>query len=117
MTKVRIDEDERWPTYFLRDDYGYEVEASPEQVERWERVAREYDAAQKEMSALHHQAEKAERERLQAEREERERQEREAAERRKAASDRMVGTVYDEHGNPVGEVRRGLTGLIAEPLP
>lgn len=52
--KIRIDSDEMYPVYFLRDDErcGCEVEVTAAKVAEWERIEREYVAMQKEMKQL-----------------------------------------------------------------
>ena len=49
--KVRILEDEWYPVYTLNDDFGDEVEADEETVERWRRAFEDFDAVQAEMRA------------------------------------------------------------------
>lgn len=124
--KVRIDSDERYPCYSTRADHGHEVEATPEQVARWEAAKREYNAAQDEMGALYEAAEdahRAEKARIKAEREAAEKAERKRVEqeRRKAAARREAkrakireaGVVYDAEGNRLGVVREGSFGGLS----
>lgn len=126
--KVRITESERWPTYFVTDSiHGMEVEATPEQVERWRAATEAFDAAQDEMSELHEAAASVEMERQareQAEREAKKKAEREVARqlatearrKREAAVARLLGTVYDADGNPVGQVEESHAGLQVRPI-
>jgi membrane protein involved in colicin uptake len=114
--KVRIDEAEWYPVYSVRDQYGYEVEASSEQVARWSAALVEFLEVQEEMGRLYsaaEAAERAERERVKAEEEAAERtrqavrvkESRARLARAKATRDRLVGaTVYDKDGAPVGKV-------------
>lgn len=132
MTKVRIDSDEWYPVYSLRDDerpYGHEIEATDEQVARWEAASAAFQAAQEEMGALFDVAEDKAREaqaRAKAEKEAAEKVERKRAEveRRAAAKDRerrqeamwerikeSGGKVYDANGNPVGTVAPAGMGM------
>lgn len=121
--KVRIDADERYPTYSIREKYGHEVEVTPEQVERWTKAEEAYNEAQEEMDVLWERAEAAERverERIKAE------QEAAAKAARKAESQRVAkrnakyeaacarladAEVYDADGKPVGRIRSGSFGL------
>lgn len=60
--RVRIDTDERYPTYYLRSaqaEYGYEVEVDGATLRRWRRVLDAYDKVQDEMAVLHDPAEEA----------------------------------------------------------
>ena len=55
--KVRIDWDEKYPVFFVREtrdgDYPGDVyDVPPEVVERWQRVAGEYAEMQAELRAL-----------------------------------------------------------------
>lgn len=126
MTKVRIDSDEWYPVYSIVDanrSYGHVVEASDEQLARWNAAAEAFGAAQDEMAELFSAAEEAAREeraREEAEKEaaEKARRQREQAERQAAAADRerkrnemwdrireSGGHVYDADGNRIGSVR------------
>ena len=126
MSTVRIYEDEMFPVYGLTDSStGFAVEATDEQVERWQRVQAEFDTVQEEMAALYRPAKekaaaeamrareereaerKAERARVRAEQEDRER-------RRLAATKKAIeaGDVFDAEGNRLGRVRRNTPGTI-----
>lgn len=121
--KVRIDADERYPTYSIRETYGHEVEATPEQVERWAKAEAAYNDTQDEMDALWKAAEaveQAERRRIKAEREEAAEAARKAEANRiakrnaeyAAARKRLADAeVYDADGNPVGRARADSFGL------
>lgn len=52
MSKVRISEDERWPTYTLGDDYGEPADVPAETVKRWREAIKAYDKAQTEMGKV-----------------------------------------------------------------
>lgn len=128
MTRIRIDSDERYPDYSIRSDtYGHEVEATDDQIARWAAAAEAYAAAQDEMGDLYEAAEAAERQRKadekvqreareKAEREEQRRNREAESRQRNAATERMLGTVYDADGNPVGEVSRSHQGLTVRPI-
>lgn len=120
---IRIDADERYPTFSVREKYGHEVTATGDQLERWAKAEQAYNEAQREMEALWEEAEaaeRAERERIKSE------QEAAAKAARKAESQRITkvnakynaararladAEVYDADGNPVGRVRSGSFGL------
>lgn len=131
MTKVWIDgEGDRYPVYALASErVGYEVEAAPDQIERWRQVQQAWETAQDEMADLFRAAEEQEEARREeeaarreaeqrAERERVERERREAAEARAAvareARDRLEasgGVVYDAEGNRIGTVTDAPFGL------
>lgn len=125
--RVNIDADERYPTYSIRgDQFGLEVEATDEQVARWNSATEAFNAAQDEMGDLYEAAEQRRREQIEAakveqaarekaEREERRRKAEKESRARRAAVERMLGTVYDASGNPVGEVTEGSMGLKVVP--
>lgn len=114
MTKVRIDPDEWYPVYSVVDSgrpYGHEVDATDEQIERWNAARMSFQAAQDEMHTLY--------ERVAAER-------RSAQEERERKRDEMWrqiqesgGHVYDANGNHIGTVRAtGIgvsTGVALDP--
>lgn len=122
--KVRISQDELWPDYRIVEKYGHEVEATPEQVERWTKAAADYERARDEMGALWDAADDLEQERkahAKAEREAAEKarqaEARANAERARKAQDarwerlkRDGGTVYDSAGNPIARLDRGIAG-------
>ncbi len=127
MSKIRVDESERYPFYNVGDESGYEVVATPEQVTRWRQAMDAFEVAQGEMGDLHDAAELVEQERRKAEQADREAREKAArveqrrladaaARRRQKAVDRLVGTVFDSAGNPVGEVKLGRMGLTVDPM-
>lgn len=131
MTKVRIDSDEWYPVYSVRPDdhYGFEVDATDEQIARWNAAHDAFNAAQDEMDALYGRAADAAREeqkRAKAEKEAAEKAEREriAAEQRAARDERerkrdemwqrikeSGGHVYDAEGNHIGVVRPAGSGV------
>lgn len=140
MTKVRIDPDEWYPVYSVVDSgrpYGHEVDATDEQIERWNAARMSFQAAQDEMHTLYERAANEARElaaRIRAEKEAAEKAERErvAAERRSAQEERerkrdemwrqiqeSGGHVYDAKGNHIGTVRAtGIgvsTGVALDP--
>ena len=135
MSKVRIDTNERWPDYsVVGERYGLEVEASEEQVARWDKATEQYKAAQDEMGELYDAAAKAEAERVarkKAEREAAEKAERQrlAREREREAKAREAkeaamwerieasgGVVYDANGKRIGQVSNGgYSGVRLEP--
>lgn len=53
--RVKIDDDEWYPVYFITE-MGIEIEADEAMVERWKRVAKEFDEVQREMKALMNEA-------------------------------------------------------------
>lgn len=124
--KVRIDADERHPVYGVREKYGHEVDATPEQIERWRAAEAAFDAAQEEMEALYDAAgaaAQAERDRIKAEEQAVAEAEREAERQRiakrnakyNAARARLAGAeVFDADGNPVGRVQSGTFGLTLD---
>lgn len=128
--KRNIDSDEWYPVYSLRDPDaygGYEVEVTDEQAARWDAALEAFKKAQREMGELHDVAEQGAREKAliekaekeaadKADRLERQRQIKEKNHRRRVAVERLVGTVYDSAGNPVGEVSEGSAGLKVAPI-
>lgn len=123
--KVRLSQDERWPTYLMSDEYGrHEVEVDAETLARWKATEDAYNAAQDEMADLYDAAERVAREqaaleraekkaREKAEREEREKARNKAAEVRKQALQRLRDAgplLYDSDGNPVGRLVEGNFG-------
>lgn len=132
---VRIDADEWYPVYSVSDDtYGLEVEATPEQIKRWEQARATFTAALDEMGELYEAArdiaqEQAKREKAEKEAAEKAERQRVAEERRKAAGERQKqeadmrakieesgGILYDADGKPVAAVvASGPTGIRLEP--
>ncbi|RNL66258.1 hypothetical protein EFK50_01125 [Nocardioides marmoriginsengisoli] len=131
--KTRIDADEWYPVYSIRPDGEHEVEASPDQVDRWKRTFDEFTRAQGELAALYEAAQQVARERAEQKRKDREAAEQE--ERRRIAREREAeaatrnaalaamwdrinatnGVVYDAKGNPIGTVINSNHGVRLEP--
>ena len=54
MTRVGISRDERFPTYFLSEEYGEDVgEVDDETLTRWGRAIEQYNQVQDEMESLY----------------------------------------------------------------
>lgn len=126
MPKVILSADERYPDYSVRTGSplmsDYEVDATEEQLHRWQAAAEAYEAAQREMGELYDSAADAHRERVaqqKAEREasekaerDRKRREAQAAAEAKARAQGAVwaalkesgGIAYDANGNPIGKI-------------
>lgn len=134
MSKIRIDTNERYPDYsVVGERHGLEVEASEEQVARWDKATHDYDVAQQEMGEMYEAAAKAEAERVarvKAEREATEKAERQrvtqererGAKARRAKEDAMWkrieasgGVVYDADGKRIGTVHDAGYGLRLSP--
>ena len=135
MTTIRIDTNERWPDYsVVGERYGLEVEATEEQVARWDKATHDYEVAQQEMGKLYDAAAEAEAERVarvKAEREATEKAERQrvAGEREREAKARQAkeaamweriqasgGVVYDADGKRIGKVQDGgYSGVRLDP--
>lgn len=135
MSKVRIDANESWPDYsVVNGRFGLEVEASEEQVARWDKAAHDYSVAQQEMGELYEAAAKTEAERVarvKAEREAAEKAERDrvAREREREAKAQQAkeaamweriqasgGVVYDADGKRIGKVQDGgYSGIRLDP--
>lgn len=129
--KIRIDSDEWYPVYSVRSDdkYGYEVEATPEQIDRWKAAEEAFSVAQQEMGELHETAEAVAR--AQAANDRAEKEAREKAERKRLADERRAaaatkererasmwqqinesgGYVYDARGRRVGRVAPASPGV------
>lgn len=128
MPKIRIDADERYPTYTIRGS-GHEVNVSEEQLQAWQLAIEEYDKVQAAMGTLWRAAEdahQAERARIAAERAETERLERERhreiaaarTARHRASVARLTDTTaYDRDGNPIGTIRLGTYGGLQLDVP
>lgn len=124
MSKVRIDSDEWYPVYSVTESetFGYEVEATPEQTERWMLAFAAFSEAQDEIGELYdaaHEADMARRAKEKADREAAEKAERERVARERDAEARAEqarrdamwqqiqesgGVVYDAAGNQIGTV-------------
>jgi len=50
--KIKILVDEQWPTFFLDDEQGTEVDVHANTVQRWKRIQAEYNHMQFEMKAI-----------------------------------------------------------------
>jgi Skp family chaperone for outer membrane proteins len=109
--KIRIDVDEWYPFYSLREDFGHEFEVTQEQLDRWEAAFHAFEAAQSELADLHEAAERACRERALAEKEAREKAAREKAE----AERRAFAKAQADAEKAQAKVRQALTdsdGLV-----
>lgn len=135
MSRIRIDTNERWPDYsVVGERYGLEVEATEEQIARWDKAAHDYSVAQQEMGDLYEAAATAEAERVarkKAERAAAEQAERVriAREREREAKARQAkeaamweqiqasgGVVFDADGKRIGKVQGGgYSGIRLEP--
>jgi hypothetical protein len=47
--KIKISEDERYPVFYIAEDFGVECEVDEKKVKRWKRIKKQFDVIQQEM--------------------------------------------------------------------